>query len=317
VERRPLGHSGLEVTPIALGTWALGGMADMWGLVDDRESIAAIQQGLDCGINLIDTAPIYGRGHSEEIVGKALHGRRDEVVLATKCGLLPPRKKSELPPRCLKPDSIIRECEASLRRLRTDVIDLYQCHWPDPNVPIRETMSAMTTLLEQGKIRAIGLSNFSIEEIATAREFGPIHSLQPPFSMLHRRAAQDLIPFCIEHQIAVLAYSPLAKGLLTGKFSIDSKFEGLRTRDTDFIGPRLRRNLAVIEQLEPIAATYEKTLSQLVINWTANHAGITSALVGAKRPTQVIENAGATGWRINEQDLARISEILAEAERES
>ncbi len=310
MERRRLGGGELEVSVIALGTWAMGGAVESWGHVDDRESIGAIHQALDCGVNLIDTAPIYGLGHSEEIIGKTIQGRRDEVVLATKCGLAFPRSSEELPPRCLAADSIIRECESSLRRLRAEVIDLFQCHWPDPAVPIRETMGALTTLLEQGKIRAIGLSNYSCEEIAAALEFGPVHAVQPPFSMLHQRAADDLIPYCIEHNIGVLPYSPLVKGLLTGKFGPDSRHEGIRARDPEFIGPRYRRNLAVVASLKEIAKRYDKTVAQLAINWTAAQPGVTAPIVGAKRSSQVLENVGGVGWSISEEDLTEIDRIL-------
>lgn len=310
MQRRPLGDSGLEVSVIALGTLAMGGGVETWGHVDDRESIAAINQALDCGINLIDTAPVYGLGHSEQIVGKAIRGRRDEVILATKCGLLFPKSPNELPPRCLSRESILRECEDSLRRLGTDVIDIYQCHWPDPETRIRETMGALTTLLEQGKIRAVGMSNFSCEKITAAREFGPIHCLQPSFSMLQLRAAEDLLPYCIEHNVAVIPYSPLAKGLLTGKFNPDSKFEDLRAQEPEFIGGRYRRNLRLVEELKKIAAHYEKSLTQLVVNWTATYPGVTAPIVGAKRPSQVLENVGGIGWSITEEDRSRIDTLL-------
>ncbi len=310
MHRRPLGDSGLEVSVIALGTWAMGGEAEIWGQVDDRESVAAIHQALDSGINLIDTAPIYGLGHCEEIVGKAIRGRRDEVVLATKCGLLFPKSRDRLPARCLSRDGILRECEQSLRRLQTDVIDLYQCHWPDSQTPLHETMEALTTLREQGKIRAIGLSNFGCEQISAARELGPIHALQPSFSMLHLRAAEDLIPYCLEYGIGVLPYGPLAKGLLTGKFTADSQFQDIRAHDPEFIGDRFRRNLRVVDELEKIAARYDKTMTQLAINWTVGHPGVTAPIVGAKRPSQVVENAGGVGWNITEEDRTRIDAVL-------
>ncbi|MGB2984703.1 MAG: aldo/keto reductase [Phycisphaerae bacterium] len=310
MQRHSLGESGLEVSRIALGTWAMGGDIGIWGHVDDREAIACIHQALDCGINLIDTAPIYGLGHSEEIVGKAIQGRRSDVILATKCGLLFPKRKEELPPRCLARESILRECEGSLRRLRTDVIDLYQCHWSDPETPIRETMEALTSLLKQGKIRAIGVSNFSCEQITAAREFGPIHSLQPPFSMLHLRAAEDLLPYCIEHRIGVISYGPLAKGLLTGKFDADSKFADIRAGDPEFLGDRYRRNLRVVDELKKMASGYDRTVAQLVINWTMTCPGITAPIIGAKRPSQVLENVGGVGWSITEEDRARIDALL-------
>ncbi len=315
MERRSLGDSGIEVSVLALGTWAMGGTVETWGQVDDRESIAAIHQALDLGINLIDTAPVYGLGHSEEIVGKAVRERRGEVIVATKCGLLFPRSKDETPQRCLSRASILRECEKSLRRMRTDVIDLYQCHWPDPQTPIRETMEALCELRDQQKIRAIGLSNFSCEEIAAAREYGPVHGLQSPFSMIQRRAADDLIPFCEEHRMGVLAYSPLAKGLLTGKFRPGDHLEGIRARDPEFIGERFRRHLRLVDALTEIATEHGKTVTQLVLNWTAHHPGVTASIVGAKRPSQVVENAGGVGWSLSTEDRVRIDALLGEAER--
>jgi len=316
VNQRPLGDSGLSTSIVALGTWALGGHVGTWGHVDDNESIAAIQQAIDCGVNLIDTAPIYGLGHSEEIVGKATSGRRDQVLLATKCGVLAPATEGELPARSLAYDSVIEECEASLRRLSTDVIDLYQCHWPDPETPIRETMRAMTTLLKQGRIRAIGVSNFSCEQIAAAREFGPIHCVQPELSLLQTRATEDLIPYCREHGIAVIAYSPLCKGLLTGKFSKSSIFTDVRARDPEFAGERFSRNLQIVSALASIAARYNKTVAQLALNWVATHPGVTAAIMGAKRPSQVAENAGGVGWTITEEDRGRIDALIGGADLE-
>ena len=295
---------------VALGTWAMGGTVETWGYVDDRESIAAIHQAVDLGVNLIDTAPIYGLGHSEEIVGKAIRGRRHEVLVATKCGLLFPRSKDQFPPRCLSRESIFRECEQSLRRLRLDVIDLYLCHWPDPQTPIRETMDALMLLLHQQKIRAIGLSNFSCEEIRAAREFGSVHCLQLPFSMLQRRAADDMLPFCAENKMAAITYGPLSRGLLTGKFHLGDRPGGIRARDPDFLGERFRRNLRIVDGLKEIAVGYAKTVAQLVIHWTATYPGVTAPIVGAKRSSQVVENVGGVGWTITDEDRARIDRLL-------
>ena len=308
--RRPLGKTGLAVSPIALGTWAMGGHVASWGHVDDNESIATIQQAEDLGINPIDTAPIYGNGHAEEIVGKAVSGRRDDVVIATKCGLVPPERDGDLPRRDLSAKRIQRECEASLRRLRVEVIDIYLCHWPDPETPIRETMETLLTLRDQDKIRAIGLSNFGCERLAAAREFGPVHCLQPPFSMLHRRAADDLLPYCQEHQIGVISYGPLAKGLLTGKFARDATFNDLRTQDTNFSGARFQGNLDIVDELKKVANNYDKTIAQLAINWAASFPGIAAPIFGAKRPSQVRENVGGIGWEISREDRELIDQIL-------
>ena len=311
--RRPLGKSGLAVTPIALGTWAMGGHVASWGHVDDNESIAAIQKAEDLDINLIDTAPIYGNGHAEEIVGKALRGRRDRWVVATKCGLLPGADADALPRRCLSFDSIIRECDQSLRRLGIECIDVYQCHWPDPETPIRETMEAMTSLLDRGKIRAIGLSNFGCERMAAAREFGSVDVAQISFSMLHRRAASDLWPYCVEHEMGALAHGPLCKGLLTGKFREDSRFTDVRASDREFIGPRFLSNLQKVTRLNTIAQGHDKSVAQLALNWAVHQPGVTAVIVGAKRPSQVAENAGAVGWAIRPDDIQAIDRILEEA----
>lgn len=302
----------MEVSIIGLGTWAMGGAVESWGQVDDRESIAAIHEALDRGINLIDTSPIYGLGHSEEVLGKAIVGRRSQVVLASKCGLLFPRQPNETPRRCLTKESIFQECEASLRRLRTDFLDLYQCHWPDPATPIRESMEALVALQELGKIRAIGLSNFSCDQIAAAREFGRIDSLQPPFSMLHVRVVEDLLPYCREHGIAVLPYSPLAKGLLTGKFTTDSAIGGVRARDPEFLGARYRRNLSFVDQLRPIAERSGRSVTELVLNWTASFPGVTAPLVGAKRASQVREAAQAVSWVLPKEDRAEVDRLVRE-----
>lgn len=295
----------------------MGGDVAVWGHTDDRESIAAIQQAQDCGINLIDTAPIYGQGHAEEIVGKAIHDSRDKVVIATKCGLVPPEREGDLPKRDLSSGNIQRECEASLRRLRIEFIDIYQCHWPDPETPIRETMDALLTLKDQGKIKAIGLCNYGCERLAAAREFGPIHCLQPSFSMLNRRAAEDLLPYCREHKIGVICYGPLARGLLTGKFERDAKFNDLRGQDADFIGARFQRNLDIVDELKKVAAKYDKTVAQLAINWTAGHPGIAASIFGAKRPSQVLENAGGVGWEISREDRELIDRMLGDPIRGS
>lgn len=311
--RRPLGKSGLAVSPIALGTWAMGAHVPSWGQVDDNESIATIQKAEDLGINLIDTAPIYGHGHAEDIVGKALRGRRDGWVVATKCGLLPGADADALPRRCLSFDSIIKECDETLRRLGTDCIDIYQCHWPDPDTPIHETMEAMTSLLECGKIRAIGLSNFGCERMAAAGEFGPVRVAQLSFAMLHRRAASDLLPYCLEHDIGTLTYGSLSKGLLTGKFHEDSEFTDVRAGDREFVGTRYMDNLQTVERLTAVARRHNKSVAQLALNWTVHQPGVTATIVGAKRPSQIVENAGAVGWAIRPDELPAIDRILEDA----
>ncbi|UCG16008.1 MAG: aldo/keto reductase [Phycisphaerales bacterium] len=306
---RQLGTSGINVSALGLGTRALGGDVADWGAVDDNESIAAINRALDSGINLVDTAPSYGNGHSETIVGRAVRARRHQVVIATKCGMVA-EEGNGTRRRCLTKDSIRAECEASLRRLHTDYIDLYQCHCSDPSTPIRETMEAMVSLRQEGRIRAIGLCDFGCEQIAAALEFGPIHSVQLAFSLLTRRAATDLVPYCQEHNIAVLAHSPLALGLLAGEFHGGSRISGLRAKDPEFTGSRFARNLDFVGKLQEIARASDRTVAQIALNWAANHPGVTSAVFGATRLSQVDENTGAVGWTLEPRDTQSIQALL-------
>lgn len=298
------------VSPVGLGTWATGGTVETWGRVDDNESISAIRRAVELGINLIDTAPIYGLGHSEEVIGLAIKGIRDQVVLASKCGVRFPRTPDEKPWHCLRRDSIVKECEDSLRRLGVETIDLYQCHWPDPDTPVEETRAALDTLMQQGKIRVVGVSNFSCQQMSEMRAVGPIHSLQPSFSLVDRRAADDLLPYCKEYDIGVICYSPLCKGLLTGKFGPDDTFDDVRGRDPEFKGEKYAKNLELVRCLEPIAARHGKTVAQLAINWVINYPGVTAAIVGFKRSSQVEENIGGTGWSLTEGDSLEIEQML-------
>ena len=311
MEYRSLGTSSFEVSALSLGTWALGGDPNAWGRVDDNESIATIAQAVDSGVNLIDTSPAYGAGHAEELVGLAIAERRAAVLVATTCGAVPPAR----PPGAATPQasraSIIRDCEASLRRLRTDYIDLYWCAWPDPATPVVEVMAALKQLREEGKVRAVGLTHAGCEEVAAALEFGPLHALQYPLSLLQRRATHDLLPFCIEHRIATLACGSLAKGLLTGRFTENTRVTGLRATDPEFGGARYRRNLACVRQLAALAARHDRTIAQLALQWVLQQRGVTSVIVGAKRPSQLQENLGALAWRFAPEDLTAIETILA------
>lgn len=309
MEYRRLGNTELNVSVVAMGCWAIGGDVDFWGPVDDNESIAAIQRGLDEGINLIDTAAAYGCGHSEEIVGKAVAGRREQAVIATKCGLvwrLPGGRKD----RCLQRDSVLRECEASLRRLRVETIDLYQIHWPDPHTPLAETMETLSLLRSQGKIRAVGVSNFGIEELSEARRHGGVDCLQPELSMLERQAREDLLPYCREYGIGVMAYGPMARGLLTGKFDAASQFHDLRARDARYQGEAYRRNLRLVESLGGLAERKGCTIAQIALRWVIDQAGVTAAIAGAKRGSQVAENAGAGRIRLSAEELDEIERLL-------
>ena len=311
MEYRRIANTDLTVSVVGIGCWAMGGSVQTWGPVDDNESIYAIQQGLDLGINLIDTAPSYGYGYSEEIVGKAIVGRRGQAVLATKCGIVW-RDVGGKVERNLRPDSVIRECEASLRRLHVDTIDLYQIHWPDPATPLSATMEALVQLREQGKIRAIGVSNFSCEQIDAARRHGPVDTLQPELSLFERGSLENLLPYCRGCGIGVITYGSLARGLLTGKYNASSIFKDIRADDPRFSGEAFPRHLATVEKLRALAARLQHTVGQLALRWAIQQTGVTSALAGAKRPSQMRENSGAGEFPIPPAEMAEIDTILAE-----
>ena len=304
---RQLGESDLEVSAIVLGTWAIGGW--WWGASDDDLAIEAIRKAVDLGITCIDTAPMYGFGHSESVVGRATKGIRDQVVLATKCGLVWDRTDGEdffrtvgldgeklHVYRVLKKDNILAECDRSLRRLGVDHIDLYQCHWMDKTTALDETMEAMMELKDAGKIRAIGVSNFTPEAIATCLEHGPIISNQPKFSLLSRENLGDVIAWTHEHNIGSIVYSPLEQGVLTGKVTLEREFsEGDNRPSQPWFRPEnLRRALEVLARcMQPIADAHEATLAQIAIAWTIGAPGITAAIVGARNVDQVVANAKA------------------------
>jgi len=319
VEYRQLGKSDLKISSIGLGCWAIGGW--WWGGTDVADSIAAVQKALDVGINFIDTAPAYGWGLSEEIVGRALEGRRDRAVVATKCGLVWDREcgqfhfesEGKRVYRCGRKEMILRDVETSLQRLRTDRIDLYQVHWPDPTTPFEETMEALTTLLDQGKIRAIGVSNFTVEMHLQCLRHGPVHSTQPRYNMLDRKIEKDVLPFCRKRKIGVVAYSPIEQGILTGKVAPDRTLAPGDYRATRpwFQENNRRRALAFLDRIRPIADGHGKSLTQLAIAWVVSQPGVTSAIVGARRPDQVSDNAGAADWRLTDEELKQIDVELA------
>jgi aryl-alcohol dehydrogenase-like predicted oxidoreductase len=289
----------------------------MWGGTDEAASIAAIQASIDTGISLIDTAPAYGMGRSEEIVGAALRGRRDRVVLATKCGLVWHTQRGNhffdqdgAPVhRHLGRQSIFHEVDESLRRLQTDYIDLYITHWQDPTTPIAETMDALTDLKRMGKIRAIGASNITRADVEAYLAAGQLDAIQEQYSMVHRDIEADVAPFCEKHGVAVLSYSSLALGLLTGKISAERAFEGddLRISDPRFSVESRRRVAAFAAQIEPIARAHGATIAQVVIAWTIRQPGITFALCGARNPGQAEENARAASLQLDASDLAEIT----------
>jgi aryl-alcohol dehydrogenase-like predicted oxidoreductase len=301
----------LRVSPVAIGTWAIGGW--MWGGTDEAESVATIRAALDHGINVIDTAPVYGFGRSEEIVGKAIaEGRlRDPVVIATKVGL---EWKDGRVFRNASRGRIMREVEDSLRRLRTDYIDIYQVHWPDPLVAIEETAVAMQTLFKQGKIRAIGVSNFSVEHMQRFRSVAPLHVLQSPYNLFERGIEADLLPYCRKNNIATFGYGALCRGLLSGRMRSDTAFAGddLRRNDPKFVQPRFAQYLSAVQRLDRLAQErFGKHVIQLAVRWMLDQ-GITTALWGARHPDQLQPVDEVTGWRLGPPTKAEIDRILRE-----
>lgn len=311
MEYRRLGNSDLNVSVIAMGGWAFGADPSVWGPVDDNESIAAIHHGIDLGINLVDTAPAYGRGHSEEVIGKAIQDSRDRVLVTTKCGLVR-RNAGNSYVRSLRPESIRAECEQSLRRLRVETIDLYQVFRPDPAAPLADAMETLLRLREEGKINVIGLCNFGCEQMSEARRRAPIVSLQTELSLLQREACEEVLPYCQEYNLGVLACSPLAGGLLTGKYGVSSRFTDLRAADPRFAGEMFSRNLNLVQCLTAEARRAGCTMAQLALRWAVQQAGVTAALVGIKRISQLVENAGAGVMTLPPEVMEEVDRILAE-----
>jgi len=301
----------LRVSRVALGTWAMGGW--MWGGADARESVATIGSALDRGINLIDTAPVYGFGVSEEIVGKALghSGLRSRALIATKVGL---EWRDGKVYRNATRRRIVQEIDDSLRRLRTDYIDIYQVHWPDPLTPVEETADAMRALHEQGKIRAIGVSNFSVEQMQRFRSVAPLHVLQAPYNLFERSIEPEILLYCRRNNIATLGYGALCRGLLSGRMRIDTKFEGddLRRIDPKFQPPRFAQYLAAVQQLDQLARELQRRVIHLAVRWMLDQ-GISVALWGARRPDQLDETQDVAGWSLDEATRAKIDRILSEA----
>jgi aryl-alcohol dehydrogenase-like predicted oxidoreductase len=312
---RTLGYSGLQLTPIGLGTWAMGGGGWKfgWGEQDDAESIRAIKAGLDAGINWIDTAAIYGHGRAEQIVGEAIAGRRDEVVVATKCGRVWEGDSREIG-KCLRRESVFAEVDASLKRLRVDVIDLYQIHWPEPDEEVEEGWTAVADLIRIGKVRFGGVCNFSVAQLDRAQAIHPVTSLQPPYSMLKRDIEVDLVPWCQAHNAGILAYSPMQAGLLTGAFTRE-RVAGLgaddwRSRNPFFQEPQLSANLRVVDGLRPIAARLGITVAQLALAWVLRLPVVTSAIAGARRPEQIEETVKAGAVQLPAEVLVEIETLL-------
>ncbi len=313
MEYRKLGNSDLEVSVIGFGCWAMG--KRYWGDdVDDELSIRAVHRALDLGVNLFDTADCYGSGHAETVLGQAIKGHRDEMIIATKGARVWDPETLEITGSDISAKHMIEACNASLKRLGIDYIDLYQVHTSYEGAPIEECAEALVKLQEEGKIRYIGVSNYPVEDIRRHMAKAPLASVQPPYNMLNRGIEKDLLPFCIEHNIGVLVYGPMAQGLLTGKYKKGDTWPetDLRHNNPRFHGERFERNLAAIERMKKIAERYGKTMSQLAVAWCLNQPGITVALCGTKRPEQIEETAGAAGWKLSEEDLAEIDRIIEE-----
>ncbi|HET7347132.1 MAG TPA: aldo/keto reductase [Acidobacteriaceae bacterium] len=313
---RTLGNSDLQLTPIGYGAWAIGGgnWEYGWGPQDDNDSLRTIEHALDSGINWIDTAAIYGLGHSEEIVGKALRGRTQMPYVFTKCSMrwTPDRKIY----RSLKAGSLQEEIEDSLRRLRLERIDLYQIHWPNPEDEIEEAWETLAKFQQEGKIRYMGVSNFSVEQMKRVQKIAPITSLQPPYSLLRRDIEAEILPFCREHNIGVINYSPMVSGLLTGKMTAERvknmPEDDFRKRSPNFNEPKLSRNLALAEVLRAIGKAHGVEPGAVAIAWTLRNPAITAAIVGARRPDQVDGVLAAATFRLSDDEAARIEQWLAE-----
>jgi len=306
MERRQLGKTDLELSEIGLGCWVMG--KSQWTDVRDEESTAAIHSALEQGINWLDTAEGYGSGHSEEVIGEALQAHnREELIIATKVS-----------PQHLSREKLPEALGGSLRRLRTDYIDLYQVHWPNPHyaynkdhpeTPLEETMEALLTEQEKGKIRYIGVSNFNVEQMTQALEVGRFDSLQPPYSLFFRHIEENIVPFCIEHEISIIPYSPLAQGLLTGKFSPDNRPEpeDNRSRNKLFQSPTFEAAIEAVATVREVGEHYGRTSGQTAIRWAVQQPGITSAIVGGRNPRQVQENVGAMGWQLSDGDIETLT----------
>lgn len=321
LRKRPLGSSGLEITSVGFGAWAIagGGWAGGWGVADDDVSLATMRRAIEHGVNWIDTAAVYGHGHSEELVGRVLRefAPSDRPLVFTKCGLVWDPQHPMAPSRqILRPESIRAECEASLRRLGVECIDLYQFHWPDETgVPLEDSWGTMIRLVEEGKVRAPGVSNFDTDLLARCEAIRHVDSLQPPFSMIRRQAAAREIPWCAENGTGVIVYSPMQSGLLTDTFTaarVASLPDDDWRRDAaDFQPPRIERNLALRDALRPIAERHDTTVAAVSVAWTLAWRGVTGAIVGARSPAQVDGWIGTATLDLTAEDLDEIAAAIA------
>lgn len=310
---KKLGNSDLKVSVIGLGTWGIG--SEFYGKVDDSRSIEAIRKGIESGINLIDTAPAYGKGHSEKVVGKAIKGYRDDVIIATKVGTY---KEGENFFRDLTPQAIRKQIEKSLNRLNIDVIDLYQIHWPDQDTPLEESVEELVKLQKEGKFKYLGVSNFSKSEIKKICKMTNIVSLQPQYSILNRDIEKEILPYTVENNIGVLAYGPLGGGILTGKYTDTDEAPQLKQGDRRsefypfFQEPKWSKVKKLVEVLEKIANVRGVPIPQVALNWVRQQKGVTTVLVGAKTTEQATENAAAANWDLSEKEIKEIDNVYKE-----
>ncbi len=311
---RTLGNSDLELTPIGLGTWAIGGgdWSNAWGPQDDADSIAAIHRAVDLGVNWIDTAAVYGLGHSEEMVGRAVKSLSRKPYIFTKCSLRWDAERSVY--NSLKASSIAEEVEASLKRLQVDTIDLYQIHWPKPDDEVEEGWETLARLQEEGKVRWIGVSNFSLDQMKRAMKVAPITSLQPPYSMLRRAIEAEILPFTQANGIGVINYSPMLSGMLTGKMTAARAAnlapDDRRRKNKEFNEPRLGQNLRLVELLREIGSGHGVTPGVVAVAWVLHNPAITGAIVGGRSSKQVEETAAALTFRLTEEEFAKIVAFL-------
>src|SRR5215467_5621113 len=314
MQTRQLGNSDLRITPIGIGAWAMGGgdWAFSWGHQDDKQSTAAIHAALDAGVNWIDTAAVYGLGHSEEVVGKALAGRTHRPYVFTKCSLVWNERRQI--GRSLKAASVRQELEASLRRLRLDVIDLYQLHWPDPEPDIEEGWQTLVQLKKEGKVRHMGVSNFNVAQMRRAQKIAPITSLQPPYNIVTSDIEREVLPFCREQNIGVIVYSPMKSGLLTGKMTRDriAKLppDDFRPRTPNFQEPLLSRNLGLVEVLRGIAERHRRTPGEVAIAWTLRNPVVTGAIVGMRSAEQALQTVRSSEFRLTPDEILEIEAYL-------
>ncbi|MEI6757429.1 MAG: aldo/keto reductase [Chlorobium sp.] len=315
MQTRQLGNTDMTITPIGFGSWAIGGSnwAYGWGAQDDGDAIGAIERAVELGVNWIDTAAVYGLGHSEELVAKALKGLKQRPYIFTKCSLVWDREN--LVGSSLKAESIRRECEGSLKRLGVDAIDLYQIHWPNPEVDIEEGWQEMARLQQEGLVRHIGASNFTVAQLRRVIPIAPVASLQPPYSMLRPAVEKELLPFCMEHNIGVIVYSPMLSGMLTGAMTKErvANFpaDDWRRNNKEFQEPRLSANLELVELLKRIGAPHGRSAGEVAISWTLRHPAVTGAIVGGRTAAQVEGIIGAGSFRLNEEELSAIEQFIA------